>query len=149
MDIFEHIVLLKQSTVFSSVRTDDLRDLALLLEPQEYVSGDTVFEMGEMGEHMYLIESGVVGIYLRQNNTGDIEISRLGRGDCFGEMNLLDELPRSAAAVILEDALLLSLEKQRLRGLIVNHPELAMGMLRSLSLKIRHVGTKLTDTDNQ
>ena len=143
MDIFERVLLLKQSTVFSAVRTDDLRALAPFLEPQEFVSGDTVFELGDMGEHMYLVESGSVGIYLRQEGSTEMEISRLGRGECFGEMNLLDELPRSASARVLEDAVLLSLEKQRLRGLIANHPQLALGMLKSLSLKIRHADARL------
>jgi len=143
MDIFERVLLLKQSTVFNAVRTDDLRALAPFLEPQEFVSGDIVFESGELGEHMYLVESGSIGIYLRQEDSKEMEISRLDRGECFGEMNLLDELPRSASARVLEDAVLLSLEKQRLRGLIANHPELALGMLKSLSLKIRHADARL------
>ncbi len=143
MDIFERVVLLKQSSVFSAVRTDDLRALALFLETQAFVSGDVVFEMGEIGEHMYLVESGRVAIYLPEPNGADIELARLERGECFGEMNLLDELPRSASAVALDDTVLLALEKQRLRGLIANHPELALGMLKSLSLKVRSAAARL------
>jgi len=143
MDIFEYIVLLKQSTAFSSVRTDDLRVLAPFLERQEVVSGDLIFEMGEMGEHMYLVEKGVVSIYLQEQGKERIELARLNRGDWFGEMNLLDDLPRSASAVVVEDGVLLALQKERLHGLMANHPELALGMLKSLSLKIRKTDNKL------
>ena len=145
MDIFERIILLKQSTVFSSVRTDDLRVLAPFLQSQDFVAGDTVFHQGDMGEHMYLIESGVVGIYLDEPGKDRVELTQFSRGECFGEMGLLDELPRSATAEVIEDAVLLALEKERLRGLIANHPELALGMLKSLSLKIRVVDEKLCD----
>ena len=143
MDIFETVILLKQSTVFRSVRTDDLRVLVPYLEAETFPEGDVIFEMGDMGDHMYLIESGTVGIYLREKRGENIEISRLQRGECFGEMGLLDELPRSASAEVLEDARLLVLERHRLYGLISSYPELALGMLKSLSLKIRDVDEKL------
>jgi CRP/FNR family transcriptional regulator/CRP/FNR family cyclic AMP-dependent transcriptional regulator len=145
MDLFERIILLKQSTVFSSVRTDDLRVLAPVLQAQTYVAGDSVFHRGEVGEYMYLIESGVIGIHLTEPGREAVEIGRLERGECFGEMGLLDELPRSATAKVIEDATLLALDKERLRALIANHPELALGMLKSLSLKIRSVDEKLIE----
>lgn len=143
MDVFERVILLKQSAVFRSVRTDDLRVLAPYLESQAFVQGDSVFEMGDVANHMYLIESGIVGISMRAREGEKIDLARLGRGECFGEMGLLDELPRSASAEVLADAVLLVLEKQRLHGLIASHPELAQGMLKSLSLKMRDVGEKL------
>ena len=58
-------------------------------------------------------------------------------------MNLLDELPRSAGAVVLEDVRLLKLGKQKLRGLILSYPELALGMLKALSLNLRNTNTRL------
>ena len=63
--------------------------------------------------------------------------------ECFGEMNLIDELPRSATAHVLEDSTLLSLEKSRLRGLVINYPELSLGMLKGLSLRLRQANQKL------
>lgn len=147
MDIFERILLLKQSAVFSAVRSDDLRVLAPFLEPQEFVSGDIVFHMGEMGEYMYLIESGVVRIFMPEAGGDGIELVRMHRGDCFGEMNLLDGLPRSASAEIAEDSVLLALDKERLLGLIASNPDLALGMLRSLSVKLRGVGAMLLDKE--
>ena len=53
-------------------------------------------------------------------------------------MNLLDEQPRSATAYVLDDSRLLSLEKSRLRGLIIHYPELSLGMLKGLSLRLRN-----------
>jgi CRP/FNR family cyclic AMP-dependent transcriptional regulator len=58
-------------------------------------------------------------------------------------MNLLDDLPRSASAHALEDTTILSLEKTRLRGLLQSYPEISIGMLRSLSLRVREVNNRL------
>ena len=64
------------------------------------------------------------------------------RGECFGEMNLLDELPRSASADVLEDVIVLHLKKYRLRALIISYPELSLGMLRSISLRLRQANLR-------
>jgi CRP-like cAMP-binding protein len=60
-------------------------------------------------------------------------------------MNLLDDLPRSATAEVIEDTTLLSLEKTRLRGLIQSYPDMSVGMLRSLSLRLRDANQKLME----
>ena len=137
-DLIERILLLKSSSAFNHVKTEDLRTVAQSLEEETYFSGERVFEIGEHGDCMYIIQAGKIGISLDSvpKDTGSY-IAQLTEGDCFGEMNLLDDLPRSASAHVIEDATLLVLEKSRLRGLIINYPELSLGMLKSLSLRLR------------
>lgn len=144
-DIFEKIILLKKSNVFSEVKTDDLRYLALALEDEMYAKGDRVFDINDRGDRMYIIQSGKVGISTNENpNVKDYVIS-LGPGNTFGELNLLDDLPRSATAHILENSHILSLEKERLHHLILNYPEISLGVLKSISLRLRHTTTKLQE----
>jgi CRP-like cAMP-binding protein len=64
-------------------------------------------------------------------------------------MNLLDDLPRSASAHVIEDSILLVLEKSRLRGLIINYPELSLGMLKSLSLRLRQANLLVQRAKNE
>ena len=141
-DIFDRLLLLKQSPVFSMVSTDDLRVVAQSLEKQEYFAGDHIFEINEQGDHLYILVSGKVGITIDKNPCSENFIALLGQGDTFGEMNLLDDLPRSATAHVLEDATVLTLEKTRLRGLIQSYPDISIGMLRSMSLRIREVNLR-------
>ena len=136
-DLFDRLILLKQSPIFSLVMTDDLRVVAQALEQQQFFTGDRVFEMGDQGDHLYIVASGAIGISLDTKPDSSHYIARLGPGDCFGEMNLLDGLPRSATATVLEDSVLLSLEKTRLLTLIQSYPDMSIGMLRSLSLRLR------------
>ena len=142
-DIFDRLMLLKQSSVFSMVGTDDLRVVAQSLEKQDYFAGDCVFEIKDQGDHLYLLVSGKIGITIDSDPGSNNYIALLGPGDTFGEMNLLDDLPRSATAHVIEDATVLTLEKTRLRGLIQSYPDISIGMLRSLSLRVREVNDKL------
>ncbi len=141
-DLFERILLLKKSSMFSEVTTEDLRVAAQLLEEENYFAGDRIFDINEFGDNMYILQSGRIGISLNTDPKIKEFIAELGPGECFGEMNLLDELPRSASAHVLEDSVVLSLEKSRLRGLIISYPELSIGMLKGLSLRLRKANLK-------
>ena len=141
-DIFDRLLLLKQSPVFSLVSTDDLRMVAQSLEKQEYFAGDHIFEINDQGDHLYILVSGKIGITIDMAPCSENYIAVLEPGDTFGEMNLLDDLPRSATAHVLEDATVLTLEKTRLRGLILSYPDISIGMLRSMSLRIREVNLR-------
>jgi CRP-like cAMP-binding protein len=95
---------------------------------------------------MYIIQKGRIGISLEKDRNKAIKfIAELGEGEVFGEMNLLDDLPRSASAHVIEDSTLLSLEKSRLRGLIINYPELSLGILKSLCLRLRQANLLNTE----
>lgn len=139
-DLIERILLLKNSPAFNQVKTEDLKVVAQSLEEETYFAGERVFDIDEHGDRMYILQKGKIGISLEKNNHKNKTqyVAELDAGECFGEMNLLDDLPRSASAHVIEDSTLLALEKSRLRGLIINYPELSLGILKSLSLRLRH-----------
>jgi len=137
-DIFDRILLLKNSSIFSEVNTENLLVVAQALEEEFYIKGDRVFDIDDRGDRMFMLQTGEVGISTKQDNKSNDFIAKLGEGECFGEMNLLDDLPRSATAHILKDAKILSLEKDKLRGLIIKYPELSLGILKSLSIRLRN-----------
>ena len=145
-DLFDRLLMLKQSPVFSLVPTDDLRQVAQALEERKFFSGDRIFEINAQGDNLYILVSGRVGISIDPEPASRNFIATLGSGDCFGEMNLLDDKPRSATAHVIEDSVVLSLDKSRLRGLILSYPEISIGMLRSLSLRLREANLRSTPT---
>ncbi len=146
-DLFEKVLLLKQSDIFKEVNTDDLKLVADKLVHEDYKAGERVFDKNDFGDEMYIILSGEIGIAIDFDARDQQYITRLGAGACFGEMNLLDELPRSASAVVLQDTSLLKLGKQKLRGLILSYPELALGMLKALSLNLRKTTSLVAAND--
>ena len=136
-DLFDRILMLRKSAMFGQVMTEDLRVVAQELVEDMYFAGDRVFDIHEQGDHMFIVESGKIGISFDANHVAEDFVATLGPGECFGEMNVFDDLPRSATAHVLEDAKLLSLEKSKLRGLILRYPELSLGLLRGLSMRLR------------
>ena len=136
-NIIERIALLKQTDVFSEVPTDDLLFVAKELEEIKFFSGDRVFDINDSGDRMYIIVNGKIGISISPDPSIKDFIITLGSGSSFGEMNLLDNIPRSATAHVLEDTFLLTLEKNKLLGLLKSYPELSLGILRALSFKVR------------
>lgn len=142
MDIFDRILLLKKSPVFAQVETDDLRHVAQAMDVENYLGEERIFDIGENGDHMYVVVSGRIGISINPDPGVRDCVAELEAGECFGEMNLLDNLPRSATAHVLDDTVVLSLDTSRLHQLIIRYPELSMGMLKGLSMKLRSANKK-------
>ncbi|MBE0614514.1 MAG: cyclic nucleotide-binding domain-containing protein [Burkholderiales bacterium] len=136
-DLLDKLLLLKRTATFSEVATDDLRVVAQELAQETCFAGERLFDLGDPSDRMYLIVEGKVGISIDTDPAAKEFISTLGPGDCFGEMGLFDDLPRSATAHVLVDSQLLALDKFKLRGLIVSYPELLLGLLRGLSHRLR------------
>ncbi len=136
-DLLKTILMIKKTNLFHGVSTEDLRVVANEFEEELFFAGDYIFMRGDMGDKMYVIDEGSVGIDLHQSTGVGEFVAVLNAGECFGEMGLLDGKPRSATAKVLSTARILSLEKGRFRGLVVDYPELAFGIMRSLSARLR------------
>ena len=139
--LHDRILLLKQTSLFSAVDTGDLRYVADALVETEYFAGERVFDIGEQGDQLFIIVDGRIGISVSENVEAQDFIRTLGPGQHFGEMNLIDDLPRSATAHVIEQTRLLSLEKGRLRGFILSYPEISLGIMRGLSQIVRECAT--------
>ncbi|MDH5613117.1 MAG: cyclic nucleotide-binding domain-containing protein [Gammaproteobacteria bacterium] len=136
-DLFERILFLKKCSIFSEIITDDLRYIAQVLEEGVFFAGDRVFDINDQGDYLYIVGKGKIGISIDQDPSKKEFIRFIGPGEAFGEMSLIDLLPRSATAHVIEDTEVLTLEKSRLRGLLLSYPEIIFGMMRALSLRIR------------
>ena len=143
--IFDRILLLKNSTIFSEVTVEDLQVVAQALDTEFYVKGDRIFDINEQGDRMYMIHTGKIGISTKPDPEEKDFVAILESGEFFGEMNLLDDLPRSATAHVIEDTELFSIERGKLRNLVVNYPELSFGMLKSLSMRLRKTNELLNE----
>lgn len=141
INLYDRILLLKKTALFADVNTEDLRMVVMEMKYDHYVKGETVFLKGEPSNHIMVIESGLVGIYIDSNKE---YITQLGPGECLGEMGVFDNLPRSASAEVIEDTNLLSLDKSKLYGLISRYPELSFGLLQSLSIRLRKMNEKIS-----
>lgn len=108
--------MLSKAPVFSGAYTEDLRVLARELEEEACFAGEWVFDINDPSDRMYIIESGKIGISVHKDPKVKEFHSTLGPGDCFGELGVIDGQPRSATAHVLEEGVLLVLDKAKLRA---------------------------------
>ena len=109
-----------------------------------YKDGEAIIRQGEMGNCMYVIQSGVVSVVTQKDGGKEIPIAELGEGEFFGEMTLFEKEVRSATVRAQGDVYVLTVDKKTLLGRINQDPSLAFHMLEKLSSRIRKLDTKFT-----
>ena len=100
-------------------------------------NGDVIFGEGSVGKHMYVIVSGSVRI-VKKSEGEDAVIAALGKGELFGEMALVDSLPRSASAIAVgDDTSVVEIDHAQFAYLVGQQPAFALIILKALSLRLR------------
>ncbi|HYA27084.1 MAG TPA: cyclic nucleotide-binding domain-containing protein [Thermodesulfovibrionales bacterium] len=107
-----------------------------------YSDGEVIFKEGDVGDLMYVIQSGRVRI-TRKTEAGEVTIATLSEGEVFGEMALFDRQSRSATVIASGNARVLSIDKKKLFSTISRDPTLVFRMLESMSQRIRKLDIEL------
>ena len=125
-----------------------LEELARVLVVQAVPAGDVIFDEGTPGDAMFLLAAGRVRIETRVEAGGFAELAVLSPGDVFGEMALIERLPRSARAVAHTDATLFVLGGAALEQWLASDARMAVGfmveLLRVLSHRLRRSSRSVT-----
>ncbi len=103
---------------------------------QRFPKGTVLFNEGDEGEEMYIVRSGRVAIKKRVAH-GEITVAVLEKGDFFGEMALLERIPRTAGAEMVDDGELIVIGSDIFGDMVKSNPEIAVRMLRKYSLRLR------------
>lgn len=104
--------------------------------------GDDIVREGDVGHDMFIVQSGQVRISKRKTH-GEVVLATLGKGDFFGEMSLLESLPREATARAVGDTRLLVLTRGGLLFRLRRDPTFALEMLNHLSSRLRAAQARL------
>jgi CRP/FNR family transcriptional regulator len=136
---------LGQTALFAGLPDPVLADLGSRVVQRKYRKGSVVFVQGERGQRCYIIVSGSVKISAYHPDGREVVLALLGPGDVFGELSLFDEAPRSADAMVLETAELLSLDAESVHQAVRTHPEMAVSLLKIMSRRMRHTNESFQD----
>ena len=103
-----------------------------------YKKGDIIFKQGETGKCLYLVHGGSVGIYSNYGKENEVKLTELYPVECFGEMGVVSDEPRSATAVAMNDDTCVEIIRaEDLEGLIITFPVKVDMILRHLSHRLR------------
>lgn len=96
--------------------------------------GTVIIDQGQFGREAFVVLDG--SVIVKRNGR---KVATLGRGDVVGELSLLDHGPRTASAICVGDCSLFVLEQRHFRGLLEEHPMVAMKLLTALAERIRNL----------
>jgi CRP/FNR family cyclic AMP-dependent transcriptional regulator len=129
--------VLRQVPLFSGLSDADLEGFASVLRERRVPRGSIVMMQGERGDALYLLAEGQAKVVLIGEDGREVILSVLGPGSFFGEMALLDDEPRSAHVVVMEDSQLLQLRRDDFQARLRSSPDVALALLRLLSKRLR------------
>jgi CRP/FNR family transcriptional regulator, cyclic AMP receptor protein len=102
---------------------------------RDFSAGEVLFREGERGEEMYVIQSGLVRVVKRVG--GEYRsLATLGRGEFLGEMAILNGRPRTATALVLEDARCLVIDAATLEQMLTDNTEIALRLVKKLARRL-------------
>ncbi len=124
---------LKSLSLFQELPSRDLGHILAALNTKVYHEGEVLFVEGDPGQALFIIESGRVELSKLDPEGRPQRLIVLGPGDFFGEMALLEQLPRSASATALERSTLHLLARRKMEDLLQHHPLIGVSIMRHLA----------------
>ena len=124
--------ILKSVPLFSSFSDSQLAQLLSCVQHRSYPRNAFILRAGEETDALYIILSGRVKVLIPDEEGNEVILSVIGPHEFFGEMGLLDELPRSASVETLESCEMLRISKAGFTGILKDNFELAMLIIRNL-----------------
>ncbi len=132
--------MLGRAPILAALTERQLRSLAKTAKVIAYPANSRIVQQGEPGIGLYLILNGDAEV--RQ---GDRLLAKLGPGQFFGEMSLLDEQPRSASVVTLGPSECAVLSRWEFWGFAKSEPEVLQGLLREMARRLRETNRALSE----
>ncbi|HUE83601.1 MAG TPA: DUF1003 domain-containing protein [Pyrinomonadaceae bacterium] len=128
---------LRSVPLFASLDDKAAIELRRLLTFRNVPGATQLFHLGDSGDAMYLIESGLIRISIKDDDGKEITLADLAQGDFFGEMALIDGRQRSADARVIDDARLAVLSREAFLTFVRSNPDVALEMLGALTDRLR------------
>ena len=124
---------LSRVPLFSGCSRRDMQTIARVVKDIDHPAGTVIAREGDPGIGLFIIVEGTTEVTI-----GGRRKAKLGPGDFFGEIALLDGGPRTATVTAASDVKLLGLTEWTFRGLMLEHPQIAMKTLQAMAGRLRN-----------
>jgi len=113
-----------------------------MLERRTFKAGQTILSEGDLGETAYIVLKGRVQIS-RGSSGGALRLAILGPGETLGEMSMIDDKPRSATAVAVDDTELTEIHRDAFYEALQSDPEATIMILKALFERLREANSRI------
>ena len=131
------MVALEQAELFRLLKPAELAPVRATAQERTFASGQEIFREGDPGDGIYVVTSGLVEISGLLNKDQRQVLSQVGPGQIFGEMAIIEQLPRSACATAVQPTTVVFLGRPEMQTLIERCPTLASALLQLVSHRLR------------
>jgi CRP-like cAMP-binding protein len=135
--------LLKQIPIFADLADEEIEMLGQVAKAVNYLADEIILSEDDPGDTLHVIIEGRVKVVLWGEDGREVVLSILRQGEFFGEMSLLDEEPRSANVIALEDTKTMSIHRRDFINQVHKHPTLLLKIVKELSRRLRDANKKI------
>lgn len=129
--------------LFRSLAPAEVANFATMAREKAYPKGSVILFEDDPGDSLFVVRDGRVKVVLVAEDGREVILGILGVGEHFGELSLIDDQPRSAHVVAMEDSTLLVLRREDFRRRVEQSPQVAWALLIELSRRLRRADDKI------
>lgn len=140
---------LQESFLFGEFPREEIRRVAQICTALKIPKGQTIFQEGEQGDALFLVQKGSIKIFRVLSDTYRETLAVLGPGGVFGEMSFIDRVPRSSSAVAADASALIQISRSDFDVILSKQPSLASKVIKRIAsvmaTRIRATNDKISE----
>ena len=137
------VELFRRVPLFSGLEDEDLQSLIAVASRRKYPKDAVIFFEHDLGDALFMILSGRVKVTILSDDGREIILAMLSDNDFFGEMSLLDNEPRSATAISLQETEMVVLHQKEFLSIVEKRPRVLINLLAVLSSRLRKANQQI------
>ncbi len=136
-ELSEEAQSLARVPLFKRLEPHELEHLAEDVDQVDFKAGDTIFNEHDLGDGLYVVETGSVRIWVMDEDVSAVTLAELKPGDFFGELAVLDRGERSSSATAITDTHLHKLSSDAFQELLIAHPDASVDVICEIAARMR------------
>lgn len=139
----QNIAFLRRVPLFSGLTETQIERLAAGSVRRNFPKGRVIVTEGEPSQSLYILLSGRAKVQRSDTEGKEVILAVIGPGECFGEMSLIDESPRSASVITTESSDFMSINKDSFKSMMMSSPEICLRIMIGLVRRLREADKKI------
>lgn len=136
---------LKGIKLFSDLPDEEIRRMDAITQMVSVKSKEMIYLPGDPGDRIFLLKEGRVKISRLTEDGKELALDILGSGEVFGELEVLEGLPRDTMAEVLEDAAICVIKRSDFDTFIKSRPDLSIKLTKLIGFRLKRIERRIED----
>lgn len=137
--------MLEQVEIFAQIPIAKLQELESKSQLRRCPKNTILFMVGDDSDRLFIIRKGLVCVHIDDQDGRQLILNYMGEGEYFGELALIDGMPRSASVITVSDCEFTCISREALQTFLTGNPELCNALLASLAGMVRRLTDNVKD----